>query len=147
MPRLSTRTALQASLFLLLARALARSETVLDGFPLVLEAGIAVKEAPELAGTLLADLPFKNDQGYGYVGGRAERLTGAAASGGSPSWPLAWREGVEKYVFRVPRGEYLVEMSFLETDVACRGLRVFDVLAEERELFPRLDIVAKAGDF
>jgi hypothetical protein len=147
MSRLRPLAALPVAL-LLMAPSAIRPETILDSFPLVIEAGVTVKsEMPETGERFLPDLPFNSDRGYGHVGGRAESLSGAAAFGGSPSWPLAWREGVEKYVVRVPRGEYLIEMSFLETEVAYRGLRVFDVFAEEKELFPRLDIVEKAGDF
>lgn len=124
------------------------AETVLDDFPVVIHAGLSGGRLPRGdAFSALPDLPFDAERGYGYVGGYPGRLGRTPARGGDPSWPLAWREGVEKYVLRVPHGEYLVELMFVETDVAAPGLRVFDVLAEDRPLFSAVDIVELAGDF
>ncbi len=137
-----------ASFVALLLPGAARPETVLEDFPVAVRSGLASSAGPSEPGEkVLPDLPFDPDQGYGYVGGTPGRRIGAAAFGGDPAWLLAWREGIEKYVFRVPRGEYLVELAFLETDVAHRGLRVFDVLAEEKAIFRRVDIAERAGDF
>lgn len=135
-------------LLLVLSAALARAETVLDEFPFVLEAGLVTRSATsQTREGFLPDLRFNPERGYGHTGGRRGRRTLAVALGGEASWPLSWREGVEKYVFRVPRGKYRVELSFIETDVAAEGLRVFDVVAEGKPLFSTLDIFKSAGDF
>jgi hypothetical protein len=125
-------------------------ERVIEAFPVVVRAGLAslpAAGAAEGGGTALPDLPFSPERGYGYVGGTPDRLAAGGLFGGDRTWIPAWREGIEKYVFRVPRGEYIVELTFLETDVAAAGLRVFDVTLEERVVFPRLDVAARAGDF
>ncbi|MBI4603305.1 MAG: CotH kinase family protein [Planctomycetes bacterium] len=126
----------------------APAETVIQDFPLTVWAGIPPGREPREPGvTALPDLPFDPERGHGHVGGSPGALEGAAVFSGDPSWPAVWREGIEKHLFRVPRGEYAVELAFLETEVAWKGLRVFDVFAEEKELFPHLDIYERAGDF
>ncbi|HVR76183.1 MAG TPA: CotH kinase family protein [Planctomycetota bacterium] len=123
-------------------------EAVIESFPVVVRAGLASEpEPPSAAERVLPDLPFSPERGYGYVGGRPVRPDGGAAVGGPPSWILACREGAEKYLFRVPNGEYLLELTFIETEVAAAGLRVFDVEAEGTDVIRGLDIAAEAGDF
>jgi hypothetical protein len=122
--------------------AAALAETVIERFPFVLEAGRAAGGAG-----VLPDFPFSPERGYGHVGGEAGALREAPVLGGDPAWPRSWREGMETYLFRVSRGEYLVALTFLETEAGAPGLRVFDVLAEERAVLERIDIAALAGDF
>ena len=69
----------------------------------------------------LADFRFQPERGYGYVGGRTESLSegrtgslpGSRTLGGDSAWPAAWRDGIERYSLRVPRGRYLVELLLL----------------------------------
>ena len=98
-------------------------------------------------GTQLADLPFAVAQGYGFVDGRVESAPEALVLGGQADWPQRWRESVGRYTFRLPRGKYVVELVFLENEVAAADLRVFDVFAEDRPLVPPVDIAKLAGDF
>jgi hypothetical protein len=142
------RHVLLAALIFSAARTPARADTELVDFPFVLEAGRVVE--PVASGARehwVPDVRFDPARGYGFTGGRPGRCTLGAALGGDASWPLLWRDGVEKYIFRVPRGQYVVELSFIETDVAAPGLRVFDVLAEGKPLFSTVDIFEKVGDF
>ncbi len=145
--------ALAAALSCCFASVPATAETVLETFPLLVEAGRPTDAGPssealrETGVTFLADVPFSLESGYGYVGGAAGERTGARALDGGPDRPLVWREGVEKYMFRVPRGEYLVALTFVETEVGQPGLRVFDIAAEGGELFPAVDPCRLAGDF
>lgn len=118
-------------------------EFLLERFPLELRAGAANPAEPEL----LPDLPFDPARGYGYVGGEASRRAKVQIAGGQPGWPAAWRENPRKYSFHVPNRGYLVKLSFVETDAAAAGLRVFDIYAEDREYFTGLDIFKEAGDF
>ena len=96
---------------------------------------------------LIADAAFNVRRGYGFVGGRAGRLLAGSVRGAPEEWPVTWREGALKYSFRIPRGEYLVRLAFVETNVANPGMRVFDVLAEDSVVLDDVDIVADAGDF
>ncbi len=133
------------------------ADGVLETFPLLVESGRPADSgsSPDATGAsgtsrlplVLPDLPFSLERGYGFVGGTPGERNEVKALGGSPDWPLVWREGVEKYMFRVPRGEYLVALTFIETDVGQAGLRVFDVTAEGRALFPAVDPSRLAGDF
>ena len=137
---------LAAAAILVLAAPLA-AETVLDKLPVTLRAGLASSGEPVVPGEVtLPDLPFSPERGFGHVGGLAGRRLGAATFGGDAAAPLAWREGMEKYVFRLPQGEYVVELTFLETDVAASGLRVFDIFAEDFAL-KDVDIAREGGDF
>lgn len=127
------------------------AEGALDRFPIVLSAGLD-EAAASTSDRILLDLPFSNDRGYGHTGGASRGSIhdaggGGSARGGDPAWPLAWREGMEGYAFRLPRGRYLLELCFVETEVAHPGLRVFDVIAEGSALFAGVDIAARAGDF
>lgn len=117
--------------------------------PIVVRCGLAAPRTAErdVWGDVLPDLPFSVERGYGYVGGTAARLEGAVLLGGASEWPAAWREGAVQYTFRLPNGDYLLRLGFVETEVAARELRVFDVLAEERQILSRLDIYREAGDF
>ena len=111
--------------------------------PFVVHAGVTDGSG----GATLPDAIFRSEWGYGRVGAVPAGLGGERVLGAAPGWRAAWWEPIEKYLIRVPRGDLLVEISFLETDVAHGGLRAFDVLAEDRELFPKVDIAARAGDF
>lgn len=133
----------------------------LASFPVTVWAGI--QDASAERGAILPDVRFSTERGYGHVGGtphgegrEAERsVTGPPGRerplvrpcGGSAQWPVSWREGVKKYTFRVPRGKYLVELTFLETEVGAAGARVFDVLAEGSPTFRGVDIAALAGEW
>ncbi len=120
---------------------------LLDKFPIEVECGQRqVSQALE-GERILPDLPFSTEAGYGHVGGEVGERTGAALLGGHPRWPAVWREGLTRFSFHVPNGEYLVRLSFLETDIAVPGMRVFDVLSEGTKLFSGVDIFREAGDF
>ena len=143
-------------------------------FPIVLECGERGARAGSSGARVLRDLPFDGPRGHGYTGGRissfpplADRrksVRGSNQDGGylaraarevPSTWfvrgaesrgRLTWREGEFRYAFRMPRGEYLVEIAAVETDVALAGQRVFDVLAEDRVVLSGVDIVREAGD-
>jgi len=129
--------ALFALLFFLLAGP-AAAQTV----PFELACGVEEK-----AGVGPEDAPFDPARGWGYIAGEARSHGPGAARGGDERWPLAWREGVRQYSFRLPNGEYLVRLTFIETETAAPGARVFDVLAGEAVLARSVDIAGEAGDF
>ncbi len=140
-------TGYAAAAALLMLAASMTAEPVLDKFPFLLRAGVQGVGEPGLSGELtLPDVPFSLERGFGHVGGAPGRRIGAMALGGDVDWLLAWREAMEKYVFRLPPGEYVVELTFLETDVAASGLRVFDVFVEDAA-FKGFDIAREGGDF
>src|SRR2546425_571628 len=127
-------------------------DRVLRDFPLEVECGVSSPPSIPAAragarAVVLLDLPFEPSQGYGYVGGEAGTRGPAVVRGGEERWPLVWREGPRKYSFRVPNGEYLLRLTFIETEAAALGLRVFDVLTAEGKLLDAVDIVREAGDF
>ncbi len=124
--------------------------------PVVIDAGrtAAASGAPELLDSFvgarrLADLPFSAERGYGFVGGWVGRREGAAVFGRTEelAGPLYWREGIQKYVVRVPRGKYRLVLGFAETEVAVAGRRVFEVRVEGKPLESPIDIAGAVGDF
>lgn len=142
---MTARVALGVSVIVLLtASQIVCVEQALCQFPIEIQLG---RDAAPIgrSATVLPDLPFDVERGYGYVGGE-RRESGVFVSGAGAA-PLVWREGLEKYVLRLPRGEYRVELDCVETAVAASGLRVFDVIAEGQPLFRNVDIFARAGDF
>jgi len=98
-------------------------------------------------GVVVPDRVFQPQGEYGYVGGHPGKTERALVCGGEPEWPTTWREDAQRYVFRLPRGEYLVDLAFLETEVGAADLRVFDVYAEDEMVAPALDIFSEVGDF
>ncbi|MCZ6792145.1 MAG: CotH kinase family protein [Planctomycetota bacterium] len=130
-----------------LLSASARAETL--PLPVVVRCGWnePSRTARDPVGAVLPDAAFSAERGYGHVGGRAGRLGDRISLRGPAGWPATWREGPVKYAFRVPRGEYVVDLAFLETEVAAIGLRVFDVVAEEEDAISHLDVFREAGDF
>ncbi len=103
--------------------------------------------SPDAATLHLPDVAFDLQVGYGYVGGTLHELPGAHVVGGALEWPVRWRSGVERYVIRLPRGRYVVELTTIEVELAGRGLRVFDVIAEGKTLFGSVDPFELVGDF
>jgi hypothetical protein len=95
----------------------------------------------------LVDVRFQPERGYGYIGGHTGSLQGRKPLGGESAWPAVWRDEIERYSLRVPRGRYLVELLLLETEAGSAGRRVFDVLGEEQPLFEAVDIAAQVGDY
>lgn len=106
----------------------------------------AAGEAPG-EGRSLPDLPFNVQRGYGFIGGKAGVLETGTVRGLPAALPASWRAGESKYVFKLKRGEYLVTLDFIETEVAAAGLRIFDVEAEDKVSIEGLDIFDEAGDF
>ena len=135
-----------AAFFILLATLLmvpdrARSES------LSLRCGSASSRQLEGEEKGLPDLPFNISRGYGYIGGAAGALETGTVRGWRQGAPVSWRAGEAKYVFKLARGEYLVTLDLVETEVAAAGLRVFDVEAEGKVVVEGLDIFDEAGDF
>ena len=95
----------------------------------------------------LPDLPFSVNRGYGYIGGTSGALEAGTVRGWPSGAPVSWRTGDSKYVFKIERGDYLVTLDLVETEVAAAGLRVFDVEAEGKVVVEGLDIFDEAGDF
>ncbi|RXK86707.1 malectin domain-containing carbohydrate-binding protein [Filimonas effusa] len=113
----------------------------------------------------LPDLPFTDTSSYGYLswGNRFPGVAPAQASqrtnfesiARTGDWPLfqTYRYGREQleYRFRVPDGEYLVELYFAEPWYGiggardCKQWRVFDVAINGKTVISNLDIWKEAG--
>ena len=117
------------------------------GEVLSLRCGVSTPAEIPGEGRSLPDLPFNVQRGYGFIGGKAGALEAGVAGGLAATAPVSWRAGESKYVFKLKRGEYLVTLGFIETEVAAAGLRIFDVEAEDKVSLEGLDIFEEAGDF
>ncbi|MEE3055355.1 MAG: CotH kinase family protein [Planctomycetota bacterium] len=127
--------------FLLLSSADAWSQ------PLSVRCGMTVSREVEGESRSLPDLPFNVSRGYGFIGGSSGALKAGTVRGWRPGAPVSWRSGETKYVFKLERGDYLVTIDLVETEVAAAGLRVFDVEAEGKTAVEGVDIFDEAGDF
>lgn len=86
---------------------------------------------------------------YGYQGSSSVRSTSRtiAATQDQRLFRNA-REGMYEYRFdNVPNGTYTVELGFAELSSIRPDKRVFDVLAEGRQVLPSLDIALEAGTY
>ncbi|WP_328907669.1 S8 family serine peptidase [Streptomyces sp. NBC_00234] len=86
---------------------------------------------------------------FGYEGTSSVRSTTKAIAGtDDPKLFQDAREGMTGYRFdNVPDGVYTLELDFAELSSSKPGQRVFDVLAEDIEVLPSLDIAYKAGSY
>ena len=114
---------------------------------LTLRCGAVVSRKLEGEDKGLPDLPFSVNRGYGYIGGNSGALEAGTVRGWPSGVPVSWRTGDSKYVFKLERGDYLVTLDLVETEVAAAGLRVFDVEAEGKVVVEGLDIFDEVGDF
>ena len=69
----------------------------------------------------LPDLPFSVNRGYGYIGGTSGTLEAGTVRGWPSGAQVSWRTGDSKYVFKLERGDYLVTLDLVETEVAAAG--------------------------
>ena len=86
---------------------------------------------------------------FGYEGTSSVKSTTKAIAGtDDPKLFQDAREGMTGYRFdNVPDGVYTLELDFAELSSSKPGQRVFDVLAEDIEVLPSLDIAYKAGSY
>ncbi|MFE1803307.1 S8 family serine peptidase [Streptomyces sp. NPDC059533] len=86
---------------------------------------------------------------YGYQGNGSTLDTNRAITGTQDQRLLRTaREGMYEYRFdNVPNGTYTVELGFAELSSTKPNKRVFDVLAEGRQVLPSLDIALEAGTY
>lgn len=113
----------------------------------------------------LPDILFTDESDYGYTSwgsnftgiapAQASQRTNFEPVGRTADWPLfqSYRYGREQlqYHFRVPDGEYLVELYFAEPWYGiggandCKQWRVFDVAINGKTVISNLDIWKEAG--
>lgn len=86
---------------------------------------------------------------YGYQGNTSVRSTSRTIAGTDDQRLFRnAREGMYEYRFdNVPNGTYTVELGFAELSSTRPNKRVFDVLAEGRQVLPSLDIALEAGTY
>lgn len=87
---------------------------------------------------------FLSDRGFeGAVAGKAARPTHGTSD---PAIYTTYRAG-SKFIFseKVPNGTYTLELSFYDPQNGSAGQRLFNVVAEDRTILRKFDIVARAG--
>lgn len=86
---------------------------------------------------------------YGYQGSGSVESTSRTIAGTSDQKLFRnAREGMYEYRFdNVPNGTYTVELGFAELSSTKPNKRVFDVLAENTQVLPSLDISLEAGQY
>src|SRR5437762_1201159 len=89
--------------------------------------------------TYLSDRGFEN-----AVAGKGARPTHGTSE---PAIYTTYRTG-SKFIFsqKVPNGTYTLELSFFDPQGSSPGQRLFNVIAEDRTILRKFDIVARAGN-
>ncbi len=84
---------------------------------------------------------------FGFSGGTAVTTTGAVAGTSDPLLYDDVRRNPASYSFKVPNGQYQLNLYFDEANVKAEKVsaRVFDVSTQGTVIFPDLDIFAAAG--
>lgn len=118
--------------------------------PIPLRVNCGGSEVTDGAGlTWEADAPYRDEAGWGHLGGRASQARpGAGMAGAAPGEEpllLSDRWGFDAYLARVPPGVYRVTLLFSEYHFDLAGRRVFDLRVNGRTVAGALDIVARAG--
>ncbi|WP_405015846.1 S8 family serine peptidase [Kitasatospora sp. NBC_00070] len=119
---------------------------VVPGYQVALDAGAIGGFTDSLGDSWTKDREYASG-GYGYQGKSSAKDTREAITGSTdPKRFQTAREGMYGYAFdHVPNGVYTVELDFAELDRKSPNTRVFDVLIEDREVIPDLDIALKVG--
>ena len=97
----------------------------------------------------LADQPYAKG-GWGFIGDESKTTFSGTADKdvlGTTNDPLfqTMQTGLTAYRFDVPKGEYEVELSFVETEFEKAGQRVFDVSINGQTLLEKLDLAKEPG--
>jgi N-acetylneuraminic acid mutarotase len=88
---------------------------------------------------------YLSDRGFeGAVAGKAARPTHGTSD---PALYETYRAGA-KFIFseKVPNGTYTLELSFYDPQNSSSGQRLFNVVAEDRTILRKFDIIARAGN-
>jgi beta-galactosidase len=88
-----------------------------------------------------ADRPYERGS-WGYIGGESARTHHRIFATGEDALFQSSREGMERYQFDVPDGQYRVTLGFAEgTRNTSAGTRVFDVSVNGQKLLEDVDLV------
>ncbi|MGW2396138.1 S8 family serine peptidase [Kitasatospora sp. NPDC001664] len=119
---------------------------VVPAYQVALDAGASGTLTDSLGDTWTKDREYAAGS-YGYQGRSSVKDTREAIAGtADPKRFQTAREGMYGYAFdKVPNGVYTVELDFAELDRKSPNSRVFDVLIEDREVIPNLDIALRSG--
>ncbi|MFG3700541.1 S8 family serine peptidase [Micromonospora sp. NPDC047620] len=123
-------------------------KVVVPRYQAALDAGASGTAVDTLGDTWQQDQKYTAGS-FGYQGTSSIKATTRAISGtDDPALFQNAREGMYEYRFdNVPNGVYTVELDFAEVSSSKPGQRVFDVLAEDVEVLPSLDIAYEAGAY
>ncbi|WP_308120520.1 S8 family serine peptidase [Streptomyces bambusae] len=121
---------------------------VVPRYQAALDAGAAYPSTDALGDGWSPDRKYTAGS-FGYQGTSSVRSTGRTIAGTDEQRLLRTaREGMYEYRFdNVPNGTYTVELGFAELSATRPNKRVFDVLAEGKEILPSLDIALEAGTY
>lgn len=84
---------------------------------------------------------------FGFTGGTAETSKNSVAGAADPTLFQEYRWNPAGYSFKVPDGQYQVNLYFDESSTQAEKIsaRVFNVSVQQTVVFPELDIFADAG--
>ena len=99
--------------------------------------------------TWYQDRAYSTTTGVGYLGSTSTKSTSRTIGGTDNQKTYRTnRQGMYEYRFdNVPNGTYTVELGFAEVEGTKPNKRVFDVMVEDTEVLPNLDIALKVGTY
>ncbi|MFJ8039719.1 S8 family serine peptidase [Kitasatospora sp. NPDC096147] len=119
---------------------------VVPAYQVALDAGASGSLTDSLGDGWTKDREYATGS-YGYQGRSSTKDTRESITGTADQklYQTA-REGMYGYAFdKVPNGVYTVELDFAELERKSPNSRVFDVLIEDREVIPNLDVALRSG--
>lgn len=99
--------------------------------------------------TWYQDRAYTTSSGVGYLGNTSTKSTSHTITGTDNQTVYRGNlQGMYEYRFdNVPNGTYTVELGFAEVESIKANKRVFDVLVEDTEVLPNLDVALKVGTY
>ncbi|MFC4011323.1 S8 family serine peptidase [Nonomuraea purpurea] len=124
-------------------------KVVVPAYQAAIDSASNTSSVDEAGDTWYQDRAYSAATGVGYLGTASTKSTSRTIAGtDNQAVYRNNRQGMYEYRFdNVPNGTYSVELGFAEVESIKANKRVFDVMIEDAEVLPNLDIALKAGTY
>ncbi|MEV0623453.1 S8 family serine peptidase [Nonomuraea sp. NPDC050404] len=124
-------------------------KVVVPAYQAAIDAAAYTSSVDSAGDTWYADRAYSTTTGTGYLGRASTKSTGRTIAGtDNQAVYRNNRQGMYEYRFdNVPNGTYTVELGFAEVESIKANKRIQDVLVEDVEVLPNLDVALKVGTY
>ncbi|MDP4508332.1 S8 family serine peptidase [Nonomuraea turcica] len=124
-------------------------KVILPAYQAAIDSASNTSSVDAAGDTWYQDRAYTTTTGVGYLGSTSTKSTSRTIAGTDNQTVYRTnRQGMYEYRFdNVPNGTYTVELGFAEVESTKANKRVFDVLVEDVEVLPNLDIALKVGTY